>query len=170
LRLFFALRPDEATTAQLVIAAGAVDFGAGASLVARGNYHLTLAFLGEVAESQLSELRELGRDQRARACTIKFDGYEYWPESKVVVASAQDVPFALAELSERLQQNLCLQISLRPHVTLARKVAQAPVLSAMSVFDWRAQSFSLMCSHTGGGASVYTVVDTWSLLDEMPKP
>jgi 2'-5' RNA ligase len=57
---------------------------------------------------------------------------------------------------------------LRPHVTLARKVAQAPVLQAMSPFDWSARSFSLVSSDTSGAHSVYTVVDTWPLLYEAP--
>jgi hypothetical protein len=51
-------------------------------------------------------------------------------------------------------------------VTLARKVMQAPVPQAMSAFVWRATSFSLVLSETGGIASAYTVVDTWPLLDE----
>ena len=58
---------------------------------------------------------------------------------------------------------------LRVHVTLARKVVQAPVLQAMSPLHWNARSFSLVRSDTGGARSVYTVVDTWQLLDECPK-
>jgi 2'-5' RNA ligase len=55
---------------------------------------------------------------------------------------------------------------LRAHVTLARKVSQAPVLQAMSPIAWRATNFSLIRSDTGGAASAYTVVETWPLLDE----
>jgi len=58
---------------------------------------------------------------------------------------------------------------LRPHVTLARKVTQAPVPQAMSPIDWRVRSFSLARSDTSGARSVYTVVDTWPLLDELPN-
>ena len=55
-------------------------------------------------------------------------------------------------------------------VTLARKVTQAPVLQAMSPVSWRAMNFSLIRSDTGGVESAYTVLDTWSLLDEMENP
>jgi 2'-5' RNA ligase len=86
----------------------------------------------------------------------------------------------LVELWMRLQQDLLLhqpalkldrlQPSLRAHVTLARKVPQAPVLQVMSPFDWNARSFSLVRSDTGAAHSIYTVVDTWPLLDERPNP
>jgi 2'-5' RNA ligase len=59
---------------------------------------------------------------------------------------------------------------LRAHVTLARKVTQAPVLQAMSPLYWNTRSFSLICSETGGTCSAYTVVDTWPLLDESQNP
>jgi hypothetical protein len=37
----------------------------------------------------------------------------------------------------------------------------------MSPVVWRAASFSLVRSDTGGTESAYTVLDTWSLLDEI---
>jgi len=55
---------------------------------------------------------------------------------------------------------------LRGHVTLVRKVAQPPVLNAMPPFVWSARAFSLIRSELSGAQSVYTVVDTWQLLDE----
>jgi 2'-5' RNA ligase len=76
-------------------------------------------------------------------------------------------PEALLELSARLHEAIGLpQLPLRAHVTLARKVTQAPVLPAMSPISWRATQFSLIRSQTGGAASAYTVLDTWSLLYE----
>jgi 2'-5' RNA ligase len=58
---------------------------------------------------------------------------------------------------------------LRPHVTLAKKVPQAPVLQAMSSFEWLVRDFCLMRSDTSGVESAYTVVDTWPLLDNSEK-
>jgi len=40
------------------------------------------------------------------------------------------------------------------------------VLQAMSAFDWKVRAITLMQSDTTGARSVYTVVDTWRLLDE----
>ena len=175
MRLFFALWPDSDTRARLAEAAARLRTDAGARLVERENYHLTLAFVGEIADARMPLLQQIGAEQRAGACTIKIDGIEYWPEPRAVVAVAQDAPQALTQLSARLHEQLALRgvqlksAPFRAHVTLARKVAQAPVLTAMSPFLWSARSFSLLRSDTGGARSVYTVVDTWSLLDETPQ-
>ena len=180
MRLFFALWPDAGTRDRIEKAAAALTLAHGVRRVPRENYHVTLAFVGEAAESQIRALLEVGRSQRSLACSVKFDACEYWPEPQVAVAVALETPAAIGELSTRLHvalagRDAALKISrvealLRAHVTLARKVAQAPVLQAMSPFCWSARSFSLVRSDTSGPQSVYTVVDTWPLLDETPNP
>jgi 2'-5' RNA ligase len=179
LRLFFALWPDAGTRERMAKAADALRLTDRGRPVPPQNYHLTLAFIGEVTKSQAAVLQQIGRGQRASGCAITIDAYEYWPEPQVVVAVAREPPTALVKLWMRLREDLVLhqaalnlkhlQPSLRAHVTLARKVVQAPVLQAMSPFDWSARSFSLVRSDTSGTRSVYTVVDTWPLLDESPK-
>jgi 2'-5' RNA ligase len=180
-RLFFALWPDADTKARIAHVADALHLTGDARPVARENYHVTLAFVGEVPQSKLAVLQQIGRDQHATGCTFQLDTYEYWPESRVVVAAARQTPAALLGLWTRLHAELTLRHAalnfgrlhppppLRVHVTLARKVVQAPVLQAMSPFHWSARSFSLVRSDTGRAHSVYTVVDTWQLLDECPK-
>jgi 2'-5' RNA ligase len=54
---------------------------------------------------------------------------------------------------------------LRPHVTVARKLAQAPVLPELSEFSCALRALSLVSSVTAASGSVYTVVDSWPLLD-----
>jgi RNA 2',3'-cyclic 3'-phosphodiesterase len=179
MRLFFALWPDADTRERVANAAAALCLTEGARPVPQQNFHLTLAFVGEVTGSQVAVLQQIGRDQRAAGCTMTFDAYEYWPEPQVVATVAREPPTALVELLSRLRQDLLLhqaalklnrlQPSLRAHVTLARKVAQAPVLQAMSPFEWSARSFSLVRSDTSAAHSIYTVVDTWPLLDERPE-
>jgi len=172
MRLFFALLPDGNTRAGLASAAAALRLASPARLVADVNHHVTVAFVGELAESNLPVLRAIGRAQRATRFTLQLDAYEYWPKPEVVVGAARVVPAALAQLWQGLHTELAahrwaLQPKrLRPHVTLARKVTQPPVLQAMSAFDWPATEFSLMRSDTGGTESAYTVVDTWPLLYE----
>ena len=176
MRLFFALWPDVDTRAQIANAAVALRLAGDAQPVPRENYHVTLAFVGEVTTSQLAVLQQIGRGQRAAGCTIRFDAYDYWPDHQVAVAVAREAPAALTLLWTQLHRDLTLhqaalnlrypRSSLRTHITLARKVAQAPVLQAMLPFHWDARSFSLVRSNTSGARSVYTVVDTWQLLYE----
>jgi RNA 2',3'-cyclic 3'-phosphodiesterase len=179
-RLFFALWPDDDARAHIARATLALRLAVDARPVPQESYHTTLAFVGEVSMPQLAVLQQIGRAQRGAACAIRFDAYDYWRDSQVVVAVARQSPGALTSLWAQLHRDLALlqphrnpehpQVPLRTHITLARKVAQAPVLPAMSPFDWNARSFSLVRSDTSGAHSVYTVVDTWQLLYETPKP
>jgi 2'-5' RNA ligase len=126
-----------------------------------------------VPSSSLAVLQQIGRSQREAACSIRLDVYEHWRESRAVVTVAWETPAALIELSTRLRaalQDRQAEPPLRAHVTLARKVVQAPVLQAMSGIQWHAKAFSLVNSDTRGAHAVYTVVDTWPLLDETPTP
>ena len=167
MRLFFALWPDPEIARRFANTAADLTLENRSRLVSPKNYHLTLAFVGEVAPSRLAVLQRIGRTQRSTRCTIAFDGLEYWRKPQVVVAAAAEPPPALLNLSAQLHEALALAPSpLRTHVTLARKVTQAPVLQAMSPLKWCATSFSLVLSETGGAESAYTVVDTWPLLDE----
>jgi 2'-5' RNA ligase len=121
-----------------------------------------LAFVGEVAPEQLAVLQQIGRSQRFAGCTLKFDAVEYWRQPRVVVATVRQIPVELhglwAQLQQALAQNQALRFELAPplraHVTLA--------------FAWTSRDFSLVRSDTSGEHSVYTVVDTWPLLDETP--
>ena len=167
MRLFFALWPDDETRKQLAQVAAKLCLAHPSRLVPADNYHLTLAFIGEVPGSRLPDLLKIGAMQRAPRLRITFDAAEYWASSQAVVAAAQKMSPELLKLWEQLHKNLALpeQPNRRAHVTLARKVAQAPVLQAMSV-HWSAGSFGLYRSETSGVQSAYTVVDTWQLLDE----
>jgi 2'-5' RNA ligase len=171
LRMFFALWPDAETRERLTLAARALDCGSAARAVPARDFHLTLAFVGEVPSRRLADLQQIGRDQRALSVELRIDAYEYWPKPEVAVAAARQIPAPLEALWASLHACLAqagFQMQpkrLRPHVTLARKVAQAPVPTTMSPFDWTAHEFHLVRSKTGGERSVYTVVDTWPLLD-----
>jgi 2'-5' RNA ligase len=172
--LFFALWPEADVVRQFAHTASRLQLSGSARLVNVRNYHLTLAFLGEVNASNLVVLQQIGAKRRASCCNIVFGGLEYWPEAKVVVSAAQEFPTALYDLSvqlheavDRLRLNAAsLAPRFRAHVTLARKVAQAPVLPTMPSFTWSVNSFSLVRSETSGDQSAYTVVDTWPLLYE----
>jgi 2'-5' RNA ligase len=168
LRLFFALWPDVDAATRLARVAAKLNLTSPGRLVDAKNYHVTLAFLGEVAESRLAVLRQVGGSLQAPRCTIALDSLKFWPQSQVVVAAAQETPPGLLSLWMQLHEatGLPRAAQLRAHVTLARKVAQPPVVQAMSPILWRATRFSLLRSETGGAESAYTVVDTWPLLDE----
>ncbi len=167
MRLFFALWPDAAIAEQFRQAAGQLSLAEPSRRVNPKNFHLTLAFLGEVADSRLAALQQIGHSLRAPCFSVACDSMEYWREPRVIVAAAKNCAPEFLDLGRRLGAALGLPPApLRAHVTLARKVAQAPVLQAMSPIIWRATHFSLIRSETGGAESAYTVQGTWPLLYE----
>ena len=167
MRLFFAIWPDDDVARQLRHTARHLKLESPSRRVDPKNYHVTLAFVGEVPAAKLAVLQQIGGSLRMARFSFKCESLEFWRESKVVVAAAGAAPAGLLDLREKLHDALGLpRERLRAHVTLARKVAQAPVLQAMSPILWRATSFSLIRSDTGGVESAYTVLDTWPLLDE----
>jgi 2'-5' RNA ligase len=170
-RLFFAAFPDDETRRLIAFAADAFLVGDGARLVPCENYHLTLAFVGEVSDAQAASLRTIG-SLEVPAFTVRFDTYEHWLGAEVAVLAASECPPALHELQCKLRGALTHRDlaadprPFRPHVTIARKVVQAPVQQAMSGFLWTVATFQLVRSVRSNQGSTYTVLDHWSLLDK----
>ena len=98
------------------------------------NFHLTVAFIGDVPASALAAVRRVGAAARAVRCGVLLDSYEYWPKPECVVALARSVPAPLQALWDGLHAALASAgfalrpKSLRPHVTLARQCRSQPAL------------------------------------------
>jgi 2'-5' RNA ligase len=162
--------------ARLAALTASLGLGAEARAVAPENYHLTVAFVGAVDGARAAHVRAIGSAQRPVRCELQFDAFEYWPKPEVVVAAARRIAPALEQLWAQLHRDLAgLGLAqnpkrLRPHVTLARNVAAEPSLQSVPSVEWRPLEFCLVRSDTSGERSVYTVVDTWPLLDEARNP
>lgn len=174
LRLFFALWPAAAVRMDLGSAAAALPLAAPARRVPAVNYHLTVAFIGEVPALQYESLRDIGRGVHAGRCEISLDSYEYWPKPECVVALARRVPPALQSLWDELHAALAAAgfglraKQLRPHVTLVRHCLAQPAWPALAPILWPADALCLVRSDTRAAAAVYTVLDRWPLLDKPP--
>jgi len=172
LRLFYALWPSVPVREALARFAATREAEFAASPNPSENYHVTIAFVGNVRPERLPALQRIGAETSRSSFDLSFEALEYWPKPEVIVATARSIPPPLQALWEDLHARLAADQfelapkRLRPHVTLARKVTQAPVLSTMSPVLWEARDFSLVASPSGGAHSLYTVVDTWALLDE----
>jgi len=174
-RLFFALWPTRLERARMAAAAAPFALEASARRVAVENYHMTVAFVGEVDELQAARLRRVAALSRAARFSVRFDAFEYWPKPQVVVAAAREIPPALAELWQDLHSRLAAvgfslePKRLRPHVSLAGKVAAAPLLPPMAACAWQAEELCLLRSASAAERGAYTVVDRWPLLDAPPQ-
>jgi RNA 2',3'-cyclic 3'-phosphodiesterase len=171
-RLFFALWPTDAVRAQLAAAAQSyAEFG---RAIAARNLHVTVAFLGAVAEERLDHVVEIARSTQKLTLDGKFmlhlDRLEFWRRSSLIALPATQVPPELLRIVDGLRAGLRergfeLQEhdAFRPHVTLVRDVARGPAAAAVTPVQWPVESFALVESQVGQRGSQYSVLDEWSL-------
>jgi len=149
-RLFFALWPDPAWCARMLGAAApqiaAADGAAAGRALAGSDLHVTLCFLGAVAEPELAGLLQRVAGIDVAAFGLEFVRLEWWRQSRVLAATVAHVP----PEGERLAAALAAAAreagagpdsrAWRPHMTLLRgavagpeaPVATAPVAAAAS--------------------------------------
>jgi 2'-5' RNA ligase len=167
LRLFFGLWPDPPLRASLAELSRQVLQGVDARPVKCAQYHLTLAFLGSVAESRLPEVIAAAGTIAFMPGQVKLDRLGYFPRSKTLWIGPSQAPADLIALVHELNVSLAgagLPADRRPfraHLTLARKLAGPPRLVDVPALDWRWQDFQLLSSDTRASGAVYTVLQSF---------
>lgn len=153
-RLFFSLWPSErqreALRDPIKSAMGPVEGKA----VLRGNWHVTLVFLGNVADERLPALQEIAATAKADAFRLRFDRLDFWPRPKIACLLASSVPPELQALVGKLETAVAAaglpveERIFRPHLTVARNARPfAPEPLAQPVMlEW--SGFELMESVT----------------------
>jgi 2'-5' RNA ligase len=190
-RLFFALWPDESMQLALAHAGRSVIESSGGREVPAHNLHLTLVFLGSVAETRIAELgaiasRVAGAAQLGTAGVCDFgaarvpklggaclevtlDRIEHWKKAQIVCATAGHIPGRAATLADELKRELVAcgfapdLKPFRPHVTLARKVQRVTRELAMPPTSWAFRHFRLVESRSDPGGSIYSSHEVWAL-------
>ena len=93
-RVFFALWPDDRQREVLRNAISPVAKLVEGSAVYRGNWHVTLAFVGDFEERLIPDLQEAARGILFEPFRMRFDRAEFWPRARVAVLAAQTVATA----------------------------------------------------------------------------
>ena len=160
-RLFFALWPDDRQRDSLRNAISPVAKLVEGSAIYRGNWHVTLAFIGDFEERLIPDLQEAARGILFEPFRLRFDRCEYWPRPRVAVLAAQTVPPPLEYLVESL--NLALkdfgvdidERRYRPHITVVQRARafETQRLAQPTVVEW--QGFELVESVTTQGRRSY---------------
>ncbi len=160
-RVFFALWPDDRQRDSLRNAISPVAKLVEGSAVYRGNWHVTLAFAGDVEERLIPDLQEAARGILFEPFRTRFDRCEYWPRPRVAVLAAQTVPPPLEYVVESL--NLVLkdfgvdvdERRYRPHITVVQRARpfETQRLAQPSVVEW--QGFELIESVLTQGRRSY---------------
>ena len=174
LRMFFALQPTLAQSADLSVIVAPLIVGLGGQPVPASNLHATLCFVGAVAEEKLPLLKDAASRVRARPVTLDFSALDFWEKPEVICAtapdgeSARDLSSALGEAA--IAAGFAPDIKpFRPHLTLARKIRRAVAQTQAwprelaSPVRVRCENFVLMESRRGADGSIYSVVESWPL-------
>ena len=144
--------------------------------------HVTLAFLGAVPEGRVPELDRIARrvadafPARAQPLLLTFDRLVHWARPQTLCAlgteePAADTDAASAPALAATLKNETVAAGFSPdlkpfraHVTVARKVAQAPSALALQPVLWRFDAFALIESRTDPAGPVYSVIESYSLV------
>lgn len=177
-RLFFALWPSVAASAELADAGRRLYRICGGRLTRMETIHLTLVFLGEVGPERIGDLLELAGNIRVPAFSIGLTRLGWWPHNRIVWAAPETMPPELTLLVDQLREKLHyagFRFDAKPfvpHITLLRKGScKDNPLPAVDV-EWRAGDFVLVRSVPGESGSAYEVAGRWPLLqgDGFPSP
>lgn len=175
-RVFFGLWPSPELAGQLAGIADAAAGQFGGRPTRPDTIHLTLAFLGDVPETQLPMLCEAASRIGFPSFDLNIDHLGFWPRQRLLWAGCHGTPTALPALASDLLRALGVAgFSVRererpfvPHVTLVRKLPLNPhtdiahQLPALAPISWRCGEFVLIRSQLGVGGSRYHEIARFS--------
>jgi 2'-5' RNA ligase len=169
MRTFFALKPG-AETALAIESWRALSWPLLQRPIPAANFHLTLAFLGDIGEAQLECLAGRAGGVDARAISLTLDTLGYWNKPQILWLGPASCPQALLDLASQLKKSATsggLKIdkrAYRPHLSLARRVSPEPVAALTSPrFNCHFDSFALFESTQVRGGVRYREVESWPL-------
>ena len=168
MRLFFALWPPQEIAERLARIAQLNANHFGGKPTRQETIHLTLAFLGEVNDEQLSPLIQAAKGIGAAPFDLAIEGLDFWQHNHLIWGRTQASP-ALTDLASRLQNTLTeagfahdreKQV-FTPHLSLVRKVPVTSVplrFPVIAPIHWHCASFVLVCSRPSDGLPSYETI------------
>ena len=160
-RVFFALWPDHRQRDRLRDTINSVARDVEGRIVDRRNWHITLAFVGDIEERLIPELQQRASQIKVQPFHLSFDRLEYWARPRVACLVAATVPTELQQLVTSLHAAM-QEVGVipedrtyRPHITVARNARTFTTerLSQRATSEW--SEFTLMESVSGPGGVSY---------------
>ena len=160
-RLFFGLWPDDRQRDQLRNAISPIAKLVEGSAVYRGEWHITVAFIGDFEERRIPELQQAASAIVVAPFRLRFERAEFWPRPKIAVLVAQAVPAELEQLVVSLNTVatdagvLVETLSFRPHITIVRRARpfETQRLAQPIMVEW--SGFELIESVSDRGSRSY---------------
>jgi 2'-5' RNA ligase len=168
-RLFLALWPDDALRHRIAEVATACRISGGRP-VPRGNWHITLAFLGSLEVERRRSVERVADAVRVPKFDLRLDRLGFWPRpGGILWLGASEPPAALVRLVALLGEGIssnAIELDRRPfhaHLTLMRRVERAVRLDPPLPIHWPVGDFVLCESVTDPGGARYRVLERWAL-------
>ncbi len=180
MRLFFALWPSRAAAERLASAATDAAARLGGRPTRLETLHLTLAFLGEVADERVPGLLALATNLPAAPFELRIDQAGYWRRNCLFWAGCSNVPAPLDTLAAELRQRLGTagfavsngERLFTPHITLVRKIPEIDrnvVLPAIEPVEWRCSDFVLVRSQLSEQGPSYEPLARFALTTDCDR-
>jgi len=175
-RVFFALWPEPALRTRLHAESMRLHRLVGGRPTRPETLHLTLVFVGEVANSRLEDLAGAAAGVKCLPFEILFDQEACWRHNRIAHLGASHPPVALIDLVGQLSANLKsaeIAFDVRPfspHITLVRKadctrfVTNGKENPAREPVRWSARDFVLVKSSLHAEGACYGRLGRWPLL------
>ena len=173
MRVFFAVQIDPATSLEIAIWRDRQFPGQGRA-VSMANFHITLAFIGELTEAKLERLclcvDKLLENQRITGGAMELDQIGYWHKQGIFWLGPGAWPEQMTLLARKLE-SLGTRVggkrakkSFLPHVTLLRHCESAhSAPSIIPVFRVEYGEFALFESRQGKQGISYHALQVWNL-------
>ncbi len=169
-RVFLALWPGDDVAAQLSDLSARAHASCGGRQMRRDTLHLTLAFLGDVAESRLPALCDAMAAVRGEAFSLRIDRLGYWPHNHIVWGGCSSTPPQLVQLVADVREALAAagfpktgEAAFVPHLTLLRKAHPVGALPDPAPIDWPVAGWMLVASALSSAGPAYSRLADWTL-------
>lgn len=150
-----------------------------AQIVKPENLHLTLRFLGAVAEDRIDALCSRLATVEQPGFELKLQSFGYFVAPRILWLSLETTPPELLQLVELLRVVVAEVLpelegdasQFIAHVSLCRNAAVLPEASSCTVIRWAVKDFALVESTNTAEGVIYSVLQRWPLiLPATPAP
>ena len=171
-RLFFALWPTPEIIQSIKRSTDQIKDSINGKVVVNSNWHITLAFLGNIDVKTKACLIEHADQIQCSPFSIEFNQILYFTKAKALCIgvnekSNNDNLNYLAQECKRIQNECGLKSETRhfkPHITVARKAKAPEEGLIINSIHWHAKDFVLVSSKSTEQGSVYSVLNRWPLM------
>lgn len=170
MRAFFGLSPDTKVKDEIATWRN-TEFPDLAAPVAADNFHVTLAFIGQITSHQVNQLTALiDVMPRHNTFDVALNQQGYWAKPKAFWLGCQKTSpehLRLVNNIKLIAEQAGLSLQEQPyiaHLTLSRKCKEPPSAGIVAAnFKWRAEQFHLFESVSSQDGVRYIIRHSWPL-------